>query len=66
AIDYKKIFVAGNHPMEGFIRCMQIEITPEPGSLEPEEWSERLRDLTLTLEKQSVNNIPYRLNLVAS
>ncbi|HTE27500.1 hypothetical protein [Flavitalea sp.] len=66
AIDYKKIFVAGSHPMEGFIRCMQIEITPEPGSLEPEEWIERLRDLTLSLEKQSVNNIPYRLNLVAS
>jgi len=44
---------------------MQIEITPEPGSLEPEEWAARLRDLTLTLEKQSVNNIPYRLKLAA-
>jgi len=64
-INYKKIYVAGDHPMEGFIRCMQIEITPEPGSLEPEEWAGRLRQLTLTLEKQSVNNIPYRLNLAA-
>jgi hypothetical protein len=62
-ITYKKIYVVGDHPMEGFIRCMQIEITPEPGSLEPEEWVGRLRDITLTLEKQSVNNIPYRLNL---
>ena len=64
-IEYKKIYVVGDHPMEGFIRCMQIEITPEPGSLEPEEWAARLRDLTLTLEKQSVNNIPYRLKLAA-
>jgi hypothetical protein len=66
AIDYKKIYVMGNRPMEGFVRCMQIEITAEPGGLEPEEWDERLRDLTLSLEKQSVNNIPYRLKLAAS
>ncbi len=66
SISYKKIYVMGDRPMEGFIRCMQIEITPEPGSLEPAEWDERLRSLTLKLEKQSVNNIPYRLNLAVS
>ena len=63
SIDYKKIYIVGDHPAEGFTRCMQIEITPEQGILEPEEWNERLRDLTLTLEKQSLNNIPYRLKL---
>lgn len=66
AINYKKIYVMGDRPMEGFVRCMQIEITAEPGGLEPEEWDERLRDLTLSLEKQSVNNIPYRLKLAVS
>jgi hypothetical protein len=65
-IDYEKIYVMGDRPIEGFVRCMQIEITPEPGGLDPEEWDERLRDLTLTLEKQSVNNIPYRLKLAVS
>jgi hypothetical protein len=65
-IDYKKIYIAGSEPRQGFIRCMKIEITPEPGSLEPHEWDQRLRDLTLVLEKNSVNNIPYRLNLAAS
>jgi hypothetical protein len=65
-IQYKKIYVKGRRPMEGFIRCLQIEVVPEPGSLEPEEWNERLRDLTLTLEKQSANHIPYRINLAAS
>ncbi|HEY2649467.1 MAG TPA: hypothetical protein VGI38_09730 [Puia sp.] len=66
AISYKKIYVIGDGPLEGFVRCMQIEISPEPGSLEPAEWNERMRDLQLSLEKQSVNNIPYRLKLTGS
>jgi hypothetical protein len=66
SIEYKKIYIKGNRPSEGFIRCVQIEITPEQGSLEPEEWNQRMRDLTLSLEKQSVNNIPYLLNLAAT
>jgi hypothetical protein len=65
-ISYKKMYIKGDRPSVGFIRCMQIEITPEPGSLEPEEWNQRIRDLTLSLERQSVNNIPYLLNLAAS
>jgi len=65
-ISYKKMYIKGDRPSDGFIRCMQIEITPEPGSLEPEEWNQRIRDLTLSLERQSVNNIPYLLNLAAS
>ena len=63
SIEYKKIFFKGTNPTDGFIRCMQIVITPETGSLEPHEWEHRLRDLKLKLEKQSVNNIAYRLNL---
>ena len=47
-ISYKKIYTKGDRPSDGFIRCMQIEITPEPGSLEPEEWNQRIRDLTLS------------------
>jgi hypothetical protein len=66
ATDFKKTYIMGNSPAEGFIRCMQIEITAETGSLETAEWDERLRDLTLKLEKQSVNNIPYRLILASS
>lgn len=63
SMEYKKIFIKGTNPADGFIRCMQIVITPETGSLEPHEWEHRLRDVKLKLEKQSVNNIPYRLNL---
>jgi hypothetical protein len=65
SIRYQKIYVKGNLPSDGFIRCMQIEIEPEAGSLETEEWNQRIRDLTLQLEKQSVNNIPYLLNLAS-
>jgi len=63
SIEYKKIYTKGRNPLEGFISCMQILITPESGSLEPHEWEQRLYDLKLKLERQSVNNIPYRLNL---
>jgi len=66
SIEYKKMYIAGVEPGHGFIRCMKIEITPEPGNLELSEWDQRLRDLTLLLEKNSVNNIPYRLNLAVS
>lgn len=63
SIRYKKIFIKGVNPLDGFIRCMQILITPEPGSLELHEWEQRLLDIKLKLEKQSVNNIPYQLTL---
>jgi hypothetical protein len=64
-IVYKKIYCKATNPSDGFIRCMQILITPEPGTLELHEWEQRFRDLKLKLEKQSANNIPYQLNLAA-
>jgi hypothetical protein len=64
-IVYKKIYIKATNPSDGFIRCMQILITPEPGTLELHEWEQRFSDLKLKLEKQSANNIPYQLNLAA-
>ncbi|HZK63706.1 MAG TPA: hypothetical protein VFC34_06145 [Puia sp.] len=64
SISYEKIYIHGESPADGFIRCMQVEVNPEPGSLELQEWEQRLRDLKLKLESISVNNIPYQLKLV--
>jgi hypothetical protein len=66
SIGYKKIYIKSRNPREGFVRCMQILITPAPGGLELHEWEQRLRDIQLKLEKQSVNNIPYQLNLATA
>ena len=66
SIGYKKIYIKSRNPGDGFVRCMQILITPAPGGLELHEWEQRLRDIQLKLEKQSVNNIPYQLNLATA
>lgn len=65
AVEYAKTYARGNRPYEGFIQCMMITITPEPGSLELEEWQQRILELKSKLEKQSVNNIPYDVRLSA-
>ncbi len=63
SIAYKKTFIKGNKPTDGFIRCMQVIVTPEPGGLDASEWEQRLGELQLKLEKQSANNIPYQVKL---
>ncbi len=65
SLKYNKTYIQSNHPYEGFIQCMMITITPEPGSLEPEEWQQRILELKAKLEKQSANNIPYCIKLSA-
>ncbi len=62
-IELKKTFIKGTRPGEGFIRCMQIIITPDQNSFSTGEWEQRLLELTLRLEKQSINNIPYQAML---
>jgi hypothetical protein len=63
SIEYKKTYVKGTRPTEGFVSCMQILVNPEPDSLGIEEWEHRLRELQLKLEKQSANHIPYQVKL---
>jgi hypothetical protein len=65
SISYKKVYIKGLNPLDGFIRSMQILITPEPGSLDTDEWDQRLLNIRLKLERLSVNNIPYQLTLVS-
>ncbi len=65
-IEYNKVYVKSPAAGEGFIRCMQIMVAPEPGSFDEQEWQQRLRELQLKLEKQSVNNIPFQLKLANS
>ena len=63
SIEYKKVYIKGTRPSEGFILCMQILVKPEPDSLAADEWEHRLRELQLKLEKQSANHIPYQVKL---
>jgi len=63
-IEYKKAYMKSPYASEGFIRCMQIIITPEPGSFDSKGWQQRLRELQQVLENKSVNNIPFQLLLL--
>jgi len=63
-VEYKKAYIKSPRPEEGFIRCMQIIVTPAPGSFDGQDWQQRLRELQLTLEKQSTGNIPFQIKLV--
>lgn len=66
SVEYRKTYIKSPHQAEGFIRCMQIIVTPEPGSLDIPEWHQRLRELQLKLEKQSTHNIPFQIKLAES
>ncbi|HEX4850055.1 MAG TPA: hypothetical protein VFV08_04570, partial [Puia sp.] len=66
SIEYMNTYIKSDRPNEGFIQCIQIVITPEPGKLELAEWDQLLISLQLKLQKQSVNNIPYHLKLSSS
>jgi len=53
SVEYKKTYLKSTRPGEGFIRCMEIIVTPEQNSMEEDEWDQRLRELQLKLQRQS-------------
>ena len=64
SIEFEKIFIHGVKSGEGLIRCIEIKITPDRNAGREDDWDLRLKRLQLNLERNSANNIPYRLTLV--
>jgi hypothetical protein len=63
-IEIKKTFMKGTLPGEGFVRCIQILVTPaEDEDIDVAEWEQKLLRLKIILEKQSAGNLPYRISL---
>jgi hypothetical protein len=62
-VEFKKIFIQGTNPGEGFIRCIEIKIKPENKGTRRNEWEQRQKSLLQKLEKHSANNTPYRIVL---
>jgi hypothetical protein len=63
ALDVRKTYIKGTGKEEGFLRCIQVLVTPASGGLEARDWEERLRTLSLKLQRQSSGNIPYQFIL---
>ena len=64
AVEIKKTFMKGTLPGEGFMRCVQVLVTPgEDDEMDAKEWEEKLLRLKIVLAKQSANNIPYHISL---
>jgi hypothetical protein len=64
SVEVQKSFMKGLLPNEGFIRCVQIIITPHEGEdMDVFEWQQKLLRLKNVLEKQSANNVPYHISL---
>ena len=63
SIEFNKIFLPGSKPGEGFIRYIEIKIIPENKNTRRNEWEQRMKSLSVKLEKNSANNIPFRIVL---
>ena len=64
AIEIKKTFMKGTSPGDGFVRCIQILVTPsEDDDMNMAEWEQKLLRLKIILEKQSAGNLPFHISL---
>lgn len=63
SLGVRKAYVRGTGKEEGFMRCIQVYVTPAPGGLNAQDWQERLRTLQLKIERQSAGNVPYQFVL---
>ena len=64
SVEIQRTFMKGSLPGEGFIRCVQINITPQNDAyVDVREWEEKLLRLKIILARQSANNIPYHISL---
>ncbi len=65
--DVRRGFVVGATPEKGFLRCVQIDLTPAPNApYSAEEWLQRSESLRLLLESQSVGSLPYVVRVTAA
>jgi hypothetical protein len=63
-IEIQKTFMKGVLPGEGFMRCIEIIITPQDGNdMTVAEWDQKILRLKGLLEKMSANNIPYHISV---
>ena len=64
SVDIQRTFMKSHVPGEGFMRCINISITPQQyDEAEATEWEEKMLRLKMILSKQSANNIPYHISL---
>ncbi|SHL84656.1 type VI secretion system baseplate subunit TssF [Hymenobacter psychrotolerans] len=62
-----KGFRNGATPTAGFVRCIQVQLTPAPGSrLSAPEWQRAAHDLQVLLASQSAMNLPYEVSVAAA
>ncbi|MCY7352995.1 MAG: type VI secretion system baseplate subunit TssF [Cytophagaceae bacterium] len=63
--DVRRGFVVGATPEKGFLRCIQIELTPATNTpYSAQEWVQRCESLRLLLEAQSVSSLPYVVRMM--
>jgi hypothetical protein len=64
SIEIKKTFMRGVLPGDGFVRCIQVLVTPaDDDEIDVAEWEQKLLRLKVILEKQSAGNLPYHISL---
>ncbi|MBC7891976.1 MAG: type VI secretion system baseplate subunit TssF [Sphingobacteriaceae bacterium] len=65
--EVRRGFVVGATPEKGFLRCVQIDLTPAANApYSAEEWQQRGESLRLLLDTQSVSGLPYVVRMVPS
>lgn len=62
SVAVEKSFLLSSSPSAGFQRCVRVTLTPSPSSgYTPAEWQQRSEQLRISLESQSVSNLPYQV-----
>ncbi|PWV56564.1 type VI secretion system baseplate subunit TssF [Chitinophaga sp. S165] len=65
-VKIKKGLMNSMHPKEGFVRTVDVMLTPAPGNgLKPEEWQSLLELAHSKLSSRSIMNLHYRLLLTS-
>ncbi|MET4075060.1 hypothetical protein [Hymenobacter sp. UYCo722] len=61
-VEVQKGFQSGTTPTAGFVRCIQVLLTPSVANkLSPPEWQLAAQELRTTLAGQSSMNLPYEV-----
>lgn len=63
SVKISKGFMKGTMTGSGFVRCIEVLITPVESERGSAEWENKLSKLKVVLEQQSANNIPFHLVL---
>ena len=61
-VTVEKAFLVSSSPTAGFQRCVRVVLTPSANSgYTPAEWQQRCEQLRISLDAQSVSNLPYQV-----